>query len=1023
MEKLQKRALYKRFSATFLVTLMIMLISISTISAMDWDNRQKVLEKVGTAGYNDIEIGNIFGLGKTLWSGTLNYNSNACSKNCEAIQTIELKEKGSLIDDIKFETIKEDKSRTEQNIKSYQIYINSSIDTYEWKCINGEYYSKNDTYEQICSNIKTGTHNGWINYNLGTELETGTYEVKLEGSKKPSRTIDWIYYSQGEWLNAWAVWGNISAGDDAQVNLDSPADNYESAINFIEFNCSSKITSGVVLANISFWHNASGTWELNQTNIVEGIGGDIWTKKEDWTTTINDSTPRGIQFYVINNTRLKVVTKSSTTDATKMLLLDNNLVLISSASFIGNTATFNTATEDLTAGNYYRLEAWGEGIDFKQELTGGTPYPQLSATSGVINATTGSLNGTLNSGNHFNIENITFSNSIFHTNASFNISISEPTLWSCSACDTGGDCGVALENRTIGLDTDNPQVTINIPQTTEDIGYYNVNQTLNWSIVESNFDSAWYNYNGTNITIYGANNETSFELDGTDYNLTFWANDTLGNINETFLEWSYTLFVNNETYSAISYGSSFESFEINLNYDSSSWGLIEGSLWYNTTSYVGSDGASGDNAIFSTEIQIPTNASIVINPFYWTIALTNGTGTFYFNITEHNQTINPIVLQFCNATINTTTLNFTLKEAGTFDLLNGSLEATFNYWGGGDGLIYQTYSYTNQTDNNTNYAFCIDPIYAEFVTDATISYYKEGYDRREYLLSDYTLNNVTENINLYLTTTASTDIFTFTVRDENDDIVPGATIRIQRWDIGTNNFYTVGMVYTSADGTGIINMRLNDAWYRYQVLYNNILYLTTEPVKESSTSRTLNIDLATTNPYDQFEEIDYSLTYNNQTNVTIFTYADTTGAIQIGCLRVLEMTGLGNTEVYYSCVESTSGTLSYEINDSGTYIIRAIFRLTEAYDSVEKVIDEIIRQGTPERFTIIDKFGSVISLLLTGTSATIGIAAGSIPLGLGLIIASLIIVNLLGWLNITSTVLYGLLSIIILIALNLRRKR
>ncbi len=89
---------------------------------------------------------------------------------------------------------------------------------------------------------------------------------------------------------------------------------------------------------------------------------------------------------------------------------------------------------------------------------------------------------------------------------------------------------------------------------------------------------------------------------------------------------------------------------------------------------------------------------------------------------------------------------------------------------------------------------------------------------------------------------------------------------------------------------------------------------------------------------------------------------------------------------------------------------------------VEKVIDEIIRQGTPERFTTFGKFGSVISLLLTGTAAAIGIAAGSIPLGLGLIIASLILENLIGWLNITSTVLYGLISIIILIALNLKRK-
>jgi len=583
------------------------------------------------------------------------------------------------------------------------------------------------------------------------------------------------------------------------------------------------------------------------------------------------------------------------------------------------------------------------------------------------------------------------------------------------------DCGFSLENRTVIVDTNSPNIIINRPQIIEDIGYFNGNETLNWSVSDTNLDSIWWEYNGTNTTLYGAENSTSFTLADNLFNGTLWANDTVGNTNSSFIEWEYNVFVNNETYSEQTYGTSYETFEVNFNYDSGKWGLVEASLWYNGTEYVGINGVSGNNAIFSKEIQIPTSATSINNSFHWVVSLTNGTGTYNFNITEHNQTVNPIVLHICDETYNITTLNFTLKEEGTFSLLNGSLDATFDYWGGGDGSIFQEYSFSNVSENY-NYAFCIAPAYAEFITDATISYYKDGYDRREYLLNDYTINNQTENINLYLATTASTDIFTFTVRDENDDTVQDAIINIQRWDIGTNNFYTVGMVKTAADGTGIINMRLNDAWYRYQVLYEGTLYLTTEPVKESSTTRTLNINLAAANPYDQFDEIDYSLTYNNQTNVTIFTYADTTGAVQTGCLKVLEMTGLGNIGVYYSCVESTSGTLSYEINDTGTYVIRAIFRLTSEYDSVEKVVDEIIRQGTPERFVIIGKFGSVISLLLTGTAAALGIAAASIPLGLGLIVTSLIFENLMGWVNLTTTVLYSLISIVILIAINLRRR-
>ena len=54
---------------------MVFLMSVSFISALDFDNTKSVLEKEGLAGYKDIEITNAFGLGETLWSGTLDSNT------------------------------------------------------------------------------------------------------------------------------------------------------------------------------------------------------------------------------------------------------------------------------------------------------------------------------------------------------------------------------------------------------------------------------------------------------------------------------------------------------------------------------------------------------------------------------------------------------------------------------------------------------------------------------------------------------------------------------------------------------------------------------------------------------------------------------------------------------------------------------------------------------------------------------------------------------------------------------------
>jgi len=65
-------------------------------------------------------------------------------------------------------------------------------------------------------------------------------------------------------------------------------------------------------------------------------------------------------------------------------------------------------------------------------------------------------------------------------------------------------CGFALTNRTVNIDSTAPVITITAPIAELDYGYINKSETLNWSIVESNLDSVWYNYNTTNITSWGS---------------------------------------------------------------------------------------------------------------------------------------------------------------------------------------------------------------------------------------------------------------------------------------------------------------------------------------------------------------------------------------------------------------------------------------------------------------------------------------------------------------------------------------
>jgi len=126
---------------------------------------------------------------------------------------IYLADDGILVDDIIFETLQDNGKWLEQNIRSYQFSYWGVIDDYETQCIELKEVCNetlNESYCYIpkeCSEVKIGSHEGWVNYELGEIVKAGTYELKLDGQKKPSRTVDWIIKTNGEWLNSWATWG------------------------------------------------------------------------------------------------------------------------------------------------------------------------------------------------------------------------------------------------------------------------------------------------------------------------------------------------------------------------------------------------------------------------------------------------------------------------------------------------------------------------------------------------------------------------------------------------------------------------------------------------------------------------------------------------------------------------------------------------------------------------------------------------------------------------------------------------
>ena len=167
-------------------------------------------------------------------------NTNVCGKDCYAIKNFTIYENTSLVDDIRF-----------------------------FRLINGEWVLGNIRNY----NIYLYKNNHWIDYFFNQTLYgnlTGVnYTIKIEGYKNPSWIYDWQILNNGFWSLEWAIWGNISEGDDAEVYQISPIDNSVSQTNTDLFQCFGNITGGTEIVNMSLWGDFNGTWLLNETQPEE----------------------------------------------------------------------------------------------------------------------------------------------------------------------------------------------------------------------------------------------------------------------------------------------------------------------------------------------------------------------------------------------------------------------------------------------------------------------------------------------------------------------------------------------------------------------------------------------------------------------------------------------------------------------------------------------------------------------------------------------------------------------------------
>ena len=818
-------------SLSFLIVLMLFIIAaaVPIASAMNIDNSQNSKNinsgesfSIGNKNieynpiwetYKPIEIKNMFGWGKTLFRGAITQHDDVCGIDCSSTMQIYLSEDSVLIDDVDFYTIKDDGSQIKQDVRSYQFYVSSIDDsTLQGNEADGETYS------------------------LGTEMPAGNYKVKLNAEKKPSRTVDWVIKTNGETLNEWATWGNISLGDDGEVILINPSDNYTLHTLESTFNCSANITGGAELTNISLFDDSTGTWGIRDTQSISKTlynpdsnvntsnafdeDYDTYAAKLIWSsgTTDNHDNELG-QIFGIR----KVGTVNYKSQfAWGLGSMDTSSIVITLESYNGTEwaveATNNTAVPSLLVNRSVVLDKYVEGLMIKTVVS----YSHSGSFTGFASTfKTYELN--------YNTLQMNYTNSFTQT-------ISGTTNWNCQACDSDEDCGFATENRTVYLDTNTPIINITYPTTSFDYAYTGQNISLNWTSSDTSLESCWYNYNNTNTTVTCADLNASFIL--TDQkNVTFYANDSAANEANFTRSWTYKIFGNSEKYNLTTYETAREGFRINLTANGSQ--SITASLYYGGTYPTGGiyydTTKTGNNSemVFSRDIIVPaiSTATAINNTFFWTISY----GAEDIDTPQINQSTGRIALGLCNTTLTAPYINFTFEDEETTIATNASIDtSTWTYYlSSGDATINKTLLYST-TDANESYGFCFLPSDKTITSSLELQYSDTGYPQRRWSTSG-DLTNTTSTPTLYMLASADGTYSVYQVQDTVGNGIEGVEVVVKREFAGVWTLVEQGVTDSAGGFTGWLNPD-----YDHELTFTKSGYSTvTVTVRPSSSTYTV----------------------------------------------------------------------------------------------------------------------------------------------------------------------------------------
>lgn len=356
---------------------------------------------------------------------------------------------------------------------------------------------------------------------------------------------------------------------------------------------------------------------------------------------------------------------------------------------------------------------------------------------------------------------------------------------------------------------------------------------------------------------------------------------------------------------------------------------------------------------------------------------------------------------------NLTAINFSVYDSDTDAILNSTMAGHFTVYYTTQGYTTSNYNEFNFTWTAENYhGICLYPSYVTAIIDAEIEYTAPTYNTHSYFYDDASISNSTPDVKLYLMN--GTSLVTFIVSDEDDDPIENLLIQVHEFDITTNTTKLTEVIRTDINGEAVGHIVLNTQRYKFILVYNGMIVLETDTdviLTLLTYYFRVNLQDSIFDTYDTILGVKTALTFTNLTKDFEYTFSNPSGSSTTACLKVKKMSAMLNQELCYTCITSSSGSVTFNIGaDRGnfTYVATgSIIHNDEEYPT------DIVSFSYDDRYKLYGESGIFLTFILTVFFVMVGLFNPVVAIFLMLF--AFVLTNVLGFFQLSLPYLFTII--------------